>query len=252
MMDESAGFTIAAAQFASIKGDLAANAQRHLAFMEEAASAGVDLLVFPELSMTGFELELADGLQSSEQDPIFAPMGAFAAEHEMLTLVGMPLRAASGKPYIGAVILGAGAPTAYRKIHLHEGEERFFQPSDTYQVMRHKGAEVGCSICADMQHESLAAELSARGATIYACGALITERAYADDASILSGYARKFGMTVLVANFAAPTGGWQTAGKSAVWSPGDGKPIVTAPASGEALVIAANEAGSWKGRVLAL
>ena len=51
--------TLAAAQTISIPGDVAANIQRHLAMMRAAAEQGVQLLVFPELSLTGYEPFLA-------------------------------------------------------------------------------------------------------------------------------------------------------------------------------------------------
>lgn len=51
--------TLAAAQTISIPGDVPANIQRHLAFMQAAAQQGVQLLVFPELSLTGYEPSLA-------------------------------------------------------------------------------------------------------------------------------------------------------------------------------------------------
>lgn len=50
---------IASAQTCSIAGDLAANIQRHLALMVAAAEHGVQLLVFAELSLTGYEPALA-------------------------------------------------------------------------------------------------------------------------------------------------------------------------------------------------
>ncbi len=50
---------IAAAQSSSIAGDLAGNIARHQRFMQMAAEHGVQLLVFPELSLTGYERGLA-------------------------------------------------------------------------------------------------------------------------------------------------------------------------------------------------
>ena len=61
--------TIAAAQSISIAGDLAANIQRHLRFIEVAAEQGVELLVFPELSLTGYENEVAAALAIDPQLP---------------------------------------------------------------------------------------------------------------------------------------------------------------------------------------
>jgi len=53
--------TLAAAQVASVPGDIAANTGRHLRFASQAADKGVRLIVFPELSLTGYELNHARG-----------------------------------------------------------------------------------------------------------------------------------------------------------------------------------------------
>lgn len=50
--------TLAAAQTVSIAGDVDANIARHLVFMQAAAARGVQLLVFPELSLTAMSLRL--------------------------------------------------------------------------------------------------------------------------------------------------------------------------------------------------
>lgn len=43
------------AQIGSVSGDVEANLARHLAVSDAAARAGVELLTFPELSLTGYE-----------------------------------------------------------------------------------------------------------------------------------------------------------------------------------------------------
>ncbi|CAI3802939.1 Glutamine-dependent NAD(+) synthetase [Pseudomonas sp. MM221] len=50
---------LCAVQLASLKGDLPGNLQRHLACIEQAAALGAELVVFPELSLTGYEPSLA-------------------------------------------------------------------------------------------------------------------------------------------------------------------------------------------------
>ena len=52
-------FKIAAAQVASVRGDIARNIAAHAAAIEAAANHDVSVLVFPELSLTGYEPELA-------------------------------------------------------------------------------------------------------------------------------------------------------------------------------------------------
>jgi predicted amidohydrolase len=51
----SRDFSIAAAQSSSIPGDIEANVARHAVFVRTAARAQVNLIVFPELSLTGYE-----------------------------------------------------------------------------------------------------------------------------------------------------------------------------------------------------
>ena len=52
MADRSV-LAVAVAQIASVPGDVAANARKHLDVVEAARSAGAGVLVFPEMSLTG-------------------------------------------------------------------------------------------------------------------------------------------------------------------------------------------------------
>jgi predicted amidohydrolase len=58
-------------------------------------------------------------------------------------------------------------------------------------------------------------------------------------------------MTVLMANHGSPSGGYITAGRSAVWDE-KGRCNAEAPHSGAALVIAVNEQGRWTGEAVRL
>lgn len=50
---------LCAVQLASLKGEVSANLQRHLACIEQAAALGAEPVVFPELSLTGYEPTVA-------------------------------------------------------------------------------------------------------------------------------------------------------------------------------------------------
>ena len=56
-------------------------------------------------------------------------------------------------------------------------------------------------------------------------------------------------MVVMLANYAPPVTDWLPAGRSAIWSR-DGALLACAPASGEALVVAAKSSGSWDATVV--
>ncbi|MGH8425559.1 MAG: nitrilase-related carbon-nitrogen hydrolase, partial [Pseudomonas fluorescens] len=79
---------IAAAQSISIAGDLAANIVWHQRFMQLAAEQGVQLLVFPELSLTGYERGLAAELAIAPDAQVLQSLRDFAREVGVTTVVG--------------------------------------------------------------------------------------------------------------------------------------------------------------------
>ena len=122
--------TIAAAQSLSIAGDLSGNIVRHGHFIEKAAEQGVELLVFPELSLTGYEGQDAAALAIDPQDAVLRPLRDLARELGLTAVVGMPIRLeGSTSVLIGALVLGAdGSLGVYSKQHLHTGEDLVFAP----------------------------------------------------------------------------------------------------------------------------
>jgi len=247
--------TFAAAQISSIRGDVAANLALHQRVMEQAANEGVDILVFPELSVTGYEMDLAGGLQASPEDIMFAPLHALARQAGMLAYLGMPLKApnyiSGGKPYLGAVILGGDAPKAYAKIHVHESEADYFQSGTNYSVTPHQKARIGAAICADLTKPEHAAGTVAAGADVYAVGALINEAAWAREEPLLRGYATAHGIPVVFSNYASKSGPYTPVGKSSVWAPG-GTLVAQADGCEDTLVIARRTHGDWQGNTVSL
>lgn len=244
-------FTIAAAQSFSVAGDLAANIARHLRFMAVAAEQGVELLVFPELSLTGYEGQMAADLAIDPQGTVLQPLRDCARELGLTAVVGMPIRHEdSAQVLIGALTLaGDGSLKVYSKQHLHSGEELFYASGAGGSTLRIASATVALAVCADFSHASHAAAAAEVGADLYAAGVLIGEKGYGVDSAILQGYAQNHSMAVLMANHAGLTGGWQSAGRSAVWSE-NGTLVAAAPGPGELLVVARRDAGEWQGRVV--
>lgn len=123
---------IAAAQSCAHPADLPRNLDDHLRLMRIAQARGVRLLVFPELSLTGYEPSAAAALAQPADTPLLQPLRQLAEQARMTTVVGLPLRSPKhAKPLIAALILGAdGSLGVYAKQHLHAGEERHFSAGD--------------------------------------------------------------------------------------------------------------------------
>lgn len=242
-------FSIAAAQSPSVKGDIESNVRIHERFIRIAAEHDVHVVVFPELSLTGYEPELAGDLQIQIDDKRLYPISELARHFEMTIIIGAPLSSNQSKPYIGALVYGPDISVHYAKQHLHPGEEAFFSPGSRGCVIDVSGERLGLAICADISHASHAQNASQDGATLYAVGVLITESGYQEDIDLLQAYAKRHKMAVVMANHCSPTGGWNPAGKSAIWDE-NGNTAATSHGTDEALVIAEKGVETWRGTVI--
>ncbi|MCF5544164.1 carbon-nitrogen hydrolase family protein [Pseudomonas salomonii] len=245
--------TLAAAQTTSIAGDVPTNLQQHLAFMQAAAEQGVQLLVFPELSLTGYEPALAAQLAITPEDVLLAPLREMAQELRMTAVVGMPIRLSPETGvFVAALVLGAdGSLAVYTKQHLHPGEEVAFVAGQGGAALEWADDRIALAVCADFSHASHPRLAAESGATVYAAGVLISEGGYATDSALLQGYAAEHRMLVLMANHGGPSGDYTCAGRSAIWA-ADGRLLAGAPGIGEALVIGRRDGQHWTGQVVAL
>lgn len=247
------GLVIAAAQTISVPGDVSRNVANHLRFATTAAEQGVRLLVFPELSLTGYEPALARSSVVGAGSALLDPLRRIAADADMTLVVGAPVLGDGGELLIAALVVHAdGSVSIHTKEHLHPGEEAVFTAGSGGPVLPIKlpieDARVALAICADTTHPEHAASAAARGANVYAAGVLITESGYGPDTAQLTTYAREHRMVVLMANHGGETGGWKPAGKSAIWSE-DGRVVAACGGTGEVLVVASKRDGVFSGRL---
>src|SRR4030088_1104557 len=96
--------SLAAAQTIPKRGDVEANLEGHIRLIHAAAEGQAQVLVFPELSLTGYELDLADDLAFSDSDPRLASLVEVASSCSMILIVGAPVRIGT-RLHIGAFIV---------------------------------------------------------------------------------------------------------------------------------------------------
>src|SRR5215207_8962560 len=87
--------SIAVAQTCPVAGDVQANVDEHVRLARRAAMEGAKIVVFPELSLTGYELALAERLAFSESDPWLSVLLDVAASEGTTLVVGGPVRVGS-------------------------------------------------------------------------------------------------------------------------------------------------------------
>ncbi|MGI9070325.1 MAG: carbon-nitrogen hydrolase family protein [Bryobacteraceae bacterium] len=243
---------IAAAQSTSIPGDISRNAAHHLRFGTMAAEHGAQLLIFPELSLTGYELPIArsNAVRSDSSD--LDSLQHLATHAHMTVVVGAPVLNHKNELHIAALAIRPdGSVSTYTKEHIHQSEEEVFTPGSGGPALLVEDATVALAICADATHPQHAASAAASGANVYAVGVMIDENGYPRKVALLRNYALEHRMAVLMANYSGATGGSVSAGKSALWSE-DGHLVAATTGNEEALIVGSKQNGAWNGIVLPL
>jgi predicted amidohydrolase len=225
---------VAVAQPLCVPYDVTQNAAAHAAAVRAAASR---VVVFPELSLTGYELG-APAMTAS--DPRLCPLAEACAETGSVALAGAPVPGEAGRPHIAMLAVdGDGISVAYRKLWLGEAESGRFAPGDKPAVLEVDGWRLGLAVCKDVSVPQHRADTAALGIDAYVAGTVMSadERAIQDERA--SRIAAGLGLWVAIASFAGATGGGYTecAGRSGVWSP-DGALAVQAGTGPGAVVSA--------------
>ena len=152
--------TLALAQINTRLGNVPANLEKHLALAEEARASGADLVLFPELSLTGYVLQdLAPAVshKPSPDDDVFGPL--LKASQKIDMLVGFVDEDSRHRFYISAAYLSRGEVLhVHHKVYLPTyglfDEGRFFAWGDSVRAFDTRFGRVGVLICEDFWHAS--------------------------------------------------------------------------------------------------
>ncbi|SYZ50751.1 Apolipoprotein N-acyltransferase [Xanthomonas arboricola pv. juglandis] len=240
---------LTAAQILSTPGRIEENIGKHLDVIRLAASKGADVLVFPELSLTGYEPALAQALAVHPTDQRFDQFQLASDRYGMLIAVGAPTKGAKGIE-ISMLCFQPGLPrTTYSKQQLHPDELPFFTGGDEQLFLRHADQVLAPAICYESLQASHAEQAATSGAGVYLASVAKSERGVTSAYSHYPTIAKTHSMTVLMANCVGPADTFLGAGQSAIWS-SDGECVCSADAFKEALV--AYDTGTGEARVFRL
>jgi omega-amidase len=146
---------VALCQFAPALGDVQGNVLRMAEAVRRlhAAHGPLDLIVFPELAVTGYDARSdlwALSLEAKEALPV---LRAAAQAVASAIAAGLPERdpLRSGVLYDSLSLLGAegAAETCYRKVHLWQEEHLYFAAGSDFRLTRIGDAVAGLGICWD-------------------------------------------------------------------------------------------------------
>ncbi|MFI8084144.1 carbon-nitrogen hydrolase family protein [Kitasatospora sp. NPDC086009] len=235
---------IAAAQAQAVAGDLPANVATVADLIRKAASDGVRLVLFAEKFLSGYEPELirTDPLKHSVQpgDPRLAPIADACRETGTAAVVGAAVRDADGELRISALVFGpdGALTTRYDKQYLFKTERDTYRPGTTGCTLQLDGWRLGLGICYDSGFPEHARAAALDGCHAYLVGALFSVgHGHHESRTWFPARALDNTLYTVLANHIGTTGGWNTCGASAVWSP-DGRLLAEAGPDRRELVVA--------------
>jgi predicted amidohydrolase len=183
---------LALAQITTKLGDVSSNLEKHLDLIKQAKAQKADLIVFPELSLTGYVLQdLVPTLSHSpaEGDTVFQPL--LKASRDLDMMVGYVDEDARHRFYIACAYLSGG-----RLIHVHRklylptyalfDEGRFFTPGESIRAFDTRFGRMGMLICEDFWHASPPYLLWLDGADVLLLASASPGRGLNDDARLES------------------------------------------------------------------
>jgi NAD+ synthase (glutamine-hydrolysing) len=156
---------IALAQIAPKLGDLQGNLIRHVELIREAKAEGVGLVVFPELSLTGYFLEeLAYHVSLRSDSPELRQLAEAAGD--MAVVVGFVEQTPDYHYYIsGAFFEHGSVKHLHRKVYLPTygmfTDQRYFAEGERIQAFDASFGRCGLLICEDIWHNSTVSILAA-------------------------------------------------------------------------------------------
>lgn len=165
-------FTVGLGQMAPVLGDVAGNLQLHLNMVAEAVDRGVDLLIFPELTLTGYQLgerAFDVAIRANAADPTFAAL--LDASRRLDLVVSFVEVDERSRYYIAAAYLSGGRLVhRHRKIYLPTygafDEAHTFAHGDRARAFDTRFGRVGLLVCEDFWHAGLPYLLWQDGADI--------------------------------------------------------------------------------------
>lgn len=241
---------IASAQIKSTTGEINQNLESHYKMIELASKNGVELIIFPEMSITGYCREKASELLMTESDEKLNTLKRIAVEKNITIVAGAPVKIGN-KTHIGSFIFQPNnLIKTYTKQYLHDGEELYFEPSFEHNPIIDINEErFSFAICADIENELHPKKSCELNSSFYLPCIFYSKNGIDSGIDKLKDYAKKYSLNILMSNFNGEHWNIEAGGKSCfINKKGELKAQLSTDENG--LLIIYKDSENWKTEII--
>jgi predicted amidohydrolase len=236
----SDALTVSAVQYRALDGGIVPNAMEHVRLIEDAESHGARLVIFPELSLTGYNLPLLEDPENwlEPDDHRLEGIREICRRTGITAVAGAAYREPAGTRRLASLAIHPEGSTEIAfKTHLHGQEKDIFASGDGAVLLELDGWRIALAICLDAAVPAHSTDAARAGADAYAVSAVYTEAEAHRLALHLGARAMDNRMFAILANLGGTSMLGPSCGLSGFWGP-DGFLMKKAAGTGTEVVTA--------------
>lgn len=209
---------ICIAQTKPVKGNVSANIEAHIKFIELALTFHAEAIFFPELSLTGYEPELAKNLASNQNDNRLDVFQQISDNNKILIGLGLPTIAESQIRISMIIFEPNRRRQTYSKQQLHSDEFSYFGNGIDQILIKANDTHIAPAICYESLQPTHFENAFKLGANVYLASVAKSAKGVEKAFDYYPRLSKQYAMPVLMSNCVGFCDNFITVGKSSVWT----------------------------------
>lgn len=200
-----------------VTGDIKANIVDHINWVNQAVNQNADFIIFSELSLTGYEPELAKDLAIEIGDTRLNGFQEISDAKDIIICVGAPTKTKNGTCISLVIFQPNKERSLYSKQYLHEDEDPYFVPGPPSDGIIEAKERIALAICYELTIPEHAEKASKNRAEVYIASVAETVNGMTRNNPRLTEIAKQYKIPVLMCNCVGEFDGNGGGGQSAAW-----------------------------------
>ena len=209
---------IALAQYPCVRGDIPKNINSHIEWIKKASEHDAEIILFPELSLSGYEPTLAHKLAMPIYHPDLEVFQDLSEELGIVIALGLPGKTVEGIHISQALFHPYAERMLYSKRILHGDEKPYFTEGSSRAELRVGNLDIALGICYESMQEEHWSAIDSSKSHLYLASVSKTDRGMALAHRFFSRKSREKSLPIFLSNAIGPNDNFEACGRSAAWN----------------------------------